>query len=122
MALTIPIIAEYDGKALEKAIKQFSQLEGAGAKSAFALKKAFLPAVAALGALTAGLSLATKAAMEDEAGQVELARQLKATTQATDKQVAAAEKFINSMSKQTAMADDQLRPALANLVRATGSL
>ena len=122
MALTIPIIAEYDGKNLDKAIKQFSQLEGAGAKSAFALKKAFLPAVAALGALTAGLTLATKAAMEDEAGQVELARQLKATTQATDRQVAAAEKFISSLSKQTAMADDQLRPALANLVRATGSL
>ena len=122
MALTIPIIAEYDGKALDKAVKQFSQLEGAGAKSAFALKKAFLPAVAALGALTAGLGLATKAAMEDAAGQVELARQLKATTQATDAQVKSAEKFISALSRQTAMADDQLRPALANLVRATGSL
>jgi hypothetical protein len=122
MALTIPIIAEYNGKGVDKAIKQFSQLEGAGAKSAFALKKAFVPAVAALGALTAGLGLATKAAMEDEAGQVELARQLKATTQATNAQVAAAEDFISTLSRQTAMADDQLRPALANLVRATGSL
>jgi hypothetical protein len=122
MALTIPIIAEYDGKNLDKAIKQFSQLEGAGAKSGFALKKAFVPAVAALGALTAGLGLATKAAMADEAAQVELARQLKATTQATDAQVKAAEAFITTLSRQTAMADDQLRPALANLVRATGSL
>ena len=122
MALTIPIIAEYDGKGVDKAIKQFTQLEGAGAKSAFALKKAFVPAVAALGALTAGLGLATKAAMADEAAQVELARQLKATTQATDAQVKAAEDFITTLSRQTAMADDQLRPALANLVRATGSL
>jgi len=122
MALTIPIIAEYNGKDLDKAIKQFSQLEGAGAKSAFALKKAFVPAVAALGALTAGLGLATKAAMQDAAGQVELARQLKATTQATDKQIKAAEAFISTLSRQTAMADDKLRPALANLVRATGSL
>jgi hypothetical protein len=122
MALTIPIIAEYDGKGLDKALKQFSQLEGAGAKSGFALEKAFVPAAAALGALTAGIGLATKAAMADEAAQVELARQLKATTQATDAQVKAAESFISALSKQTAMADDQLRPALANLVRATGSL
>lgn len=122
MALTIPIIAEYDGKGLDKAIKQFDQLEGAGAKSGFALEKAFVPAAAALGALTAGIGLATKAAMADEAAQVELARQLKATTQATDSQVAAAEAFISTLSRQTAMADDQLRPALANLVRATGSL
>jgi hypothetical protein len=122
MALTIPIIAEYDGKGLDKAIKQFSQLEGAGAKSGFALKQAFVPAAAALGALTAGIGLATKAAMADEAAQVELARQLKATTQATDAQVKAAESFISTLSRQTAMADDQLRPALANLVRATGSL
>ena len=122
MALTIPIIAEYDGKGLDKAIKQFSQLEGAGAKSGFALEKAFVPAAAALGALTAGIGLATKAAMADEAAQVELARQLKATTQATDAQVKAAEDFISTLSRQTAMADDQLRPALANLVRATGSL
>ena len=122
MALTIPIIAEYDGKGLDKAIKQFSQLEGAGAKSGFALEKAFVPAAAALGALTTEIGFATKAAMADEAAQVELARQLKATTQATDAQVAAAEDFINTLSRQTAMADDQLRPALANLVRATGSL
>lgn len=122
MALTIPIIAEYNGKGLDKAIKQFSQLEGAGAKSGYALEKAFVPAAAALGALTAGIGLATKAAMADEAAQVELARQLKATTQATDAQVKAAEDFITTLSRQTAMADDQLRPALANLVRATGSL
>ena len=122
MALTIPIIAEYDGKGLDKAIKQFSQLEGAGAKSGFALEKAFVPAAAALGALTTEIGFATKAAMADEAAQVELARQLKATTQATDAQVAAAEDFISTLSRQTAMADDQLRPALANLVRATGSL
>ena len=71
MALTIPIIAEYNGKGLDKAIKQFSQLEGAGAKSGYALEKAFVPAAAALGALTAGIGLATKAAMADEAAQVE---------------------------------------------------
>jgi hypothetical protein len=60
--------------------------------------------------------------MEDEAAQLELARQLRVTTQATDAQIKAVEQSISAFSKQTAMADDQLRPALANLVRATGSL
>jgi len=31
MGLSIPIVAEYDGKAVDKAIKQFGQLEGASA-------------------------------------------------------------------------------------------
>ena len=122
MALSIPIISEFQGGGVDKAIKQFQQLDGVGAKTGFALKKAFLPATAALGALTAGIGLATKAAMEDEAAQLELARQLKVTTQATDAQIKAVEQSISAFSKQTAMADDQLRPALANLVRATGSL
>jgi hypothetical protein len=121
-SVNIPIISEFDAKGTEKAVKEFQSLQGVGAKTGFALQKAFVPAIAALGALTAVVGTATKAAMEDQAAQVELARQLKATTQATDAQVASAENFISALSRQTAMADDQLRPALANLVRATGSL
>ena len=121
-SVNIPIISEFDAKGTQKAVKEFQSLQGVGAKTGFVLEKAFVPAIAALGALTAVVGKATKAAMEDEAAQVELARQLKATTQATDAQVASAENFISVLSKQTAMADDQLRPALANLVRATGSL
>ena len=39
MAISIPIVTEFDGKGLSKAMAEFKQLEGAGAKSAFALKK-----------------------------------------------------------------------------------
>lgn len=39
MAVSIPIVTEFDGKGLKKAMAEFQQLEGAGAKSAFALKK-----------------------------------------------------------------------------------
>ena len=77
MALSIPIISEYDGKGLNKAIAEFKNLEGAGAKAGFALKKAMLPAVAVLGGLTAGLGLATKAAVEDQKAQDLLAQQLR---------------------------------------------
>jgi hypothetical protein len=122
MALSIPIISEFDGKGVDKAIKEFQQLEGAANKTGHIMEKAFLPAVAALTGLAAGAVLATKAAMEDAAQQAELARQLQTTTQATAAQVAAVEESISAFSRQTAIADDQLRPALANLVRATGSL
>lgn len=53
MALSIPIISEFDGRGVDKAIKEFKQLETAGDKASFVLKKAFLPAVAALGGLAA---------------------------------------------------------------------
>lgn len=121
-SVLLPIVSEFDGKGVDKAIKQFQQLEGAGAKSAFALKKAFVPALAAVTGLAAGLGLATKAAIEDEKSQTLLAQQLKTTTGATDSQVKSTETLISKMQMQYGVADDQLRPSLANLVRATGSL
>ena len=69
MSLSIPIISEFSDKGIKKAIAEFKQLEGAGAKSAFALKKAMLPAVAVIGTLAAGLGMATQAAVEDQKAQ-----------------------------------------------------
>ena len=119
MGLSIPIVAEYDGKAVDKAIKQFQQLEGAGAKTSFALKKAALPAAAAIAGIGVALFGATKAAMEDEAAQVQLGLALQNVTGASDEQIASAEKFITQMSLASGVADDELRPALASLVRGT---
>ena len=119
MGLSIPIVAEYDGKAVDKAIKQFQQLEGAGAKTAYALKKAALPAAAALGGIGVALFGATKAAIEDQAAQVQLALALQNVTDASDEQIKSAENFITTMALASGVADDQLRPALATLVRGT---
>jgi len=117
--LSIPIIAEYDGKALDRAIKDFNQLETAGEKAHFLIKKAAIPAAAALGAVTAALTLAVKAAAEDEAQQAQLALTLENVTGATKAQVAASEEMIASMSRATGTADSELRPALAMLVTGT---
>ena len=117
--LSIPIIAEYDGKALDRAIKDFNQLETAGEKAHFLIKKAAIPAAAALGAVTAALTLAVKAAAEDEAQQAQLALTLENVTGATKAQVAASEEMIASMSRATGTADSELRPALAVLVTGT---
>jgi hypothetical protein len=119
MAIKIPIISEFDSKGLDKAVKEFQSLEGVGAKAGFAIKKAALPAAAAVGALGYALVGATKAAMEDEAAQVELARTLNISASATDAQISATENMISKMSLASGIADDDLRPALANLVRGT---
>ena len=122
MAVSIPIVTEFDGTGLKKAMAEFQQLEGAGAKSAFALKKAMLPAVGVLGGLATGLGLATKAAVEDQKAQDLLAQQLRTSAMATDDVIAQNEQFISSLSMSKAVADDELRPAMANLVRSTGSV
>lgn len=122
MAIRIPIISDFDSKGLDKAVKEFQQLEGVGAKSAFAIKKAALPAAAAIGGLAVALGDATKAAMEDAAAQSQLEGVIRRSSLATDEQIAANEKFITTLSKATATADDELRPALATLVQSTGSL
>jgi hypothetical protein len=122
MAVTIPIISEFDGKGVSRAIEEFKSLETVGQKASFALKKAAIPAAAAIGGLAVALGGATKAAMEDQAAQVQLAGVLERSAAATEQDIAATEAFISSLSRATAVADDDLRPALAQLVQATGSL
>ena len=122
MAVNIPIISEFDGKGINKAIAQFKQLEGAGKKAQFAIKKAAIPAAAALAAVGAALFDATKGAIEDEAAQDKLAGVLKRVTGATDKQIKANEKFITKQGKLLGITDDELRPALGRLATATGSV
>ena len=122
MAVSIPIITEFDGKGIGRAVEEFKQLEGAGAKAQFALKKAVVPATAAIAGLAAGLGAATQAAIEDQAAQEALAGVLRRSALATDEEIAATEEFISAQSRLTATADDELRPALQSLVVATGSV
>ena len=122
MTISIPIISEFDGKGIAKAKQEFSQLEGAGAKANYALKKAAVPAAAALAGVGAALFGATKAAMEDETAQKQLALALKNSTGASDAAVAATEEWISAQGRALGVADDDLRPALAKLSRQTHSV
>lgn len=122
MAITIPIIAEYSGKAIDKAIKQFRDLETNGQKAQFALKKAAVPAAAALAGLTAGAVDFAKAAIEDQAAATALAGQLRRVTKATDAQIKASEDLISNMVRTFGVSDNDLRPALAKLATGTKSL
>ena len=122
MAISVPIVSEWNPQGLDRAVADFKKLEGAGAKANFVIKKAALPAAAAVGALGVALTGATKAAMEDQAAQAELARTLSISASATDAQIAANEELISKMSLASGIADDALRPALASLARGTKDL
>ena len=122
MAINIPIISSLDSKGFDKAIAEFKSLDGTAAKTGFALKKAMVPAIAVLGGLATGLGLATAAAVEDQKAQDLLAQQLRTSAMATDDVIASNEEFISGLSRAFAVVDDDLRPAMANLVRSTGSV
>ncbi len=85
-------------------------------------KTVALAGAAAFGAVGAAALGAVNAAAQDELSQKKLADQLKRTTDATAEQIAAVEQHISKQMMLTGVTDDQLRPAMANLVRATGDV
>jgi len=117
--ISIPIVSNFDSKGIKSAIHEFKQLETVGQKAQFAIKKAAVPAAAALGAVTAIIGDSVKAAIEDQAAQASLARQIKASSKATDAQVKSVEAFISSLAKSAAISDDEARPAFQKLIVAT---
>ena len=126
MAVVIPIVTEFVGKGVERAIKEFKQIEGAAGKAAFVFKKAVVPgAFAAAGAATAlagTLFSAAKAAAEAEREDKLLADQLIRTTGASDIAIASALKFLEALEMQSTVSGGELSQALATLTRATGSV
>jgi len=122
MAIRIPIITDFQGDGIKKTYAEFKNLSTNAEKASFLMKRAMIPATAAVTALGVELIQAAKAAAADQASQAQLARQLTASTNATTSQIKANEDFISSIQMSAAVADDELRPALASLVRGTGDL
>ena len=80
---------------------------------------AFAVAVAAIGAFALA---SVKAAAEDETAQKKLEETLRNTTNATTEQIKSIDKYVTAQSIATATTDDEIRPALSRLLRATGDL
>lgn len=124
-SLTLKLLADIDDftKGLNKSeteVKSFGDKVSDFSKKAGA---AFAVAAAAAAAYATKLAVdGVKAAIEDEAAQVRLAESLKATTGATNEQIAAIEEQILQTSLATGVADDQLRPALQRLATSTGDV
>ena len=104
----------------DNATKSFSSKVGKYSK---AMAKSFAVAGAAAGAYAIKIGIdGVKAAVEDEASQKQLAEALKNTTNATDEQIKSTEGYITKQQLAFGIADTKLRPALANLARATGDV
>jgi hypothetical protein len=108
-------------RAAEKSLKQMMLT---ATKTSGGINKAFGAVGLGIGfaSLTNGLKNATKAASEDRKGQGLLAQALQKSVGATSQAIAGAESYIKNTQLQTSVLDDELRPALAEAVRATGSL
>lgn len=116
--LKLNLLADTDN--FSKGIKKAT-----GQSESFAKKlgKNFAIAGAAIGGAAIALGIdAVKAAIDDQKSQKQLALALKNTTKATNAQIKASEKWINSQQLAYGVADDELRPALAKLVRVTGDV
>lgn len=107
---------------LNKVDKALGDTMSGSEKMSAGLRKAALPAAAALGAITVAAVGATKAAMEDAAEQEKLASALARVTDANTDAIAATEDWITKTSLATGVADSQLRPALETIATATGDV
>jgi len=124
-ALTLKLLADVDNftKNLDKADKDVAtfgdKVSDFGKKAGLAFAAAGAAAAAYAGKLAID---GVKAAIEDQAAQEKLALTLKNVTNATDKQIAATEDYITKTSLAFGVTDDELRPSLERLARATGSV
>jgi len=124
-ALTLKLLADVDNftKNLDKADKDVAtfgdKVSDFGKKAGLAFAAAGAAAVAYAGKLAID---GVKSAIADAAAQEKLALTLKNVTGATDRQIAATEDYITKTSLAFGVTDDDLRPSLERLARATGDV
>ena len=122
-AIIARIITQYSAKGSKQAQKDITTLGKQFDKFAKRSVKAFGVAAAASAAFATKVGVdAVRAAMDDQKSQALLASTLRNTVGATDAAIASTEQYITLLQKEVSVADDQLRPALATLARATGDV
>jgi hypothetical protein len=122
-AIVARILTQYSDKGTKAAVKDINKMEKKFGDFANKTAKTFGLAAIAAGAFAVKVGYdAVKAAMEDQKSQVLLANSLRNTVGATDAAIAATEEYITAMQAEFGIADDQLRPALANLAAVTGDV
>ena len=124
-SLTLKLLADVDNftknlKGADTEVKTFGdKVTDFGKKAGLAFAAAGAAAVAYAGKLAID---GVKAAIEDAAAQQKLALTLKNVTGATEAQIAATEDYITKTSLAFGVTDDELRPSIERLARATGNL
>jgi hypothetical protein len=124
-SLTLKLLADVDNftknlKGADNDVKGFGdKVTDFGKKAGLAFAAAGAAAVAYAGKLAID---GVKSAIEDAAAQTKLAITLKNVTGATEAQIAATEDYITKTSLAFGVTDDDLRPSIERLSRATGDL
>lgn len=124
-SLTLKLLADVDNftknlKGADNEVKSFGDKVGDfGKKAGLAFAAAGAAAVAYAGKLAVD---GVKSAIADAAAQEKLALTLKNVTGATNAQIAATEDYITQTSLAFGVTDDELRPSLERLARATGDV
>lgn len=120
MGVIIPILSKFDDKGIKQAKGAFGGLKSnvSGLKRMLAGGLAFV----GLNASVRGLIDAGKAAAADIKSQELLRANLERTTKARANAMIAAEAFIQKLSNEVGVVDDELRPSLAALAATTGNV
>ena len=132
MAVRVTVVGQYDGRSINAAQRDVDRLRKAYLAQAGpltrlgnTLRKNLIPALglaaAAAGALAVKFGVdGVKAAIADQKTVALLAQTLENLGQAHRK--SGVEDFIGSLESATGVADEELRPALGNLIRMTGNV
>jgi hypothetical protein len=123
MAKSISVTVTGNAAPLRKELKRATQ-----DLSGFAKAQKQLVSLSSLGYAVAGASVVrfgkqiVQAALDDQKSQALLRDAISKTGAVTDRATASAEAFVKQLSLSSNIADDDLRPAMSTLVRATGDV
>lgn len=109
--ITLPFVTTFNDKGVKDGQSSLSKLAGSS-----------IIAAVSISGVVDQLGKAVSAAAEDQKSQELLELAVRNNTTANTEQIAEMERAIGQMESQKAVADDVLRPALGNLVRATGDV
>jgi len=115
MAITIPILTTFNGRGIDRGIAQFKSLETRGQKAGFLIRKAALPAAAALGGLALAAKAGVQGVMEDDKALANLASTLKSTGNAANITADGFFEYANELQAATGVGADQITQGAALL-------
>jgi phage-related protein len=115
VAITIPILTTFNGRGIDRGVAQFKSLETKGQKASFLLRKAALPAAAALGGIALAAKAGVQGVMEDDKALANLTSTLKSTGNAANITADGFFNYANELQAVTGVGADQITQGAALL-------
>jgi phage gpG-like protein len=126
LVLNVEILGEFKKltAATQGAGKQLKTMGDRSKKISQGIRRAFATIGVGLSfaAITKGFKETTKAAQTEIKGREQLTLAIRNNSEATEEQIKGIHEYIAATEIASAISDDELRPAFANLVRATGDV